>query len=88
MCLIKVSKNTSRRKIYKRLPTSFLKFIGVPSVNYLRKMTRISSNEYTFFYKENLSYKSRFSNRKLLHKKTLKTKINIYSEGPFTLFPT
>ena len=40
--------------------------MGVPSVNYLRKMTRNSSNEYTFFYKENLRYKSRFSNRKLM----------------------
>ena len=33
------------------------------------KITRNSSNEYTFFYNENLPYKSRFSNRKLLHKK-------------------
>ena len=35
------------------------------------------------FYKENLPYKSRFSNRKLLHDKTSK-KNNICSEGPFT----
>ena len=35
------------------------------------------------FYKENLPYKSRFSNRKLLHDKTSKTKMNICSEGPF-----
>ena len=27
-------------------------------------MTRNSFNEYTFFYKENLPYKSRFSNKK------------------------
>ena len=40
-----------------------------------------------FFYKENLPYKSRFSNRKLLHKKISKTEMNICSEGPFTPFP-
>ena len=39
------------------------------------------------FYKENLPYKSRFSNCKLLHNKTSKTKMNIYSEGPFSPFP-
>ena len=35
-------------------------------------MTRNCSNEYTYFLKENLTYKSRFSNRKLLHDKTSK----------------
>ena len=44
---------------------------------YLRKMIRNSSNEYTFFYKENLTYRSRFSNRKLLHDKTSKKIISV-----------
>ena len=61
--------------------------MGVPSVNYLLKMTINSYNEYTFFYKENLPYRSRFWDRKQLHKKTSKTKMNICSEGPFTPFP-
>ena len=37
------------------------------------------------FYKENLPYKLRFSNHKLLHDKNKKN--NICSEGSFTPFP-
>ena len=43
---INVSKNTFRRKIYEKYPTSFSKLMGVPKVNYLQKITRNSSNEY------------------------------------------
>ena len=50
-------------------------------------MTKKSFYEYTYFYEENLPYKSRFSNRRILHDKNSK-KNNICSEGPFTLFPT
>ena len=75
MCSIKVSKNTLRRKIYKRYQISSLKLMN--KVNYYRKMTIYSSDEYTFFYKENSPYKSRFSNRKLLHKKNIKKFISV-----------
>ena len=61
--------------------------MGVPFVNYLQKMTRNSSNKYTFIYKENLPFKSRFSNRNVLHDKTSK-KNNICSEGPFNTCPS
>ena len=37
------------------------------------------------FYKKNLPYKSRLLNRKLLNKKHQKIKMNICSEGPFSL---
>ena len=69
--------------MYKKYQTLFSKLM---KENYLRKITRNSSIESTFFYKENLPYKSRFSNRKILHDKTSK-KMNICSEGPFTPFP-
>ena len=63
MCLIKISKNTFRRKIYKKVPNLIFKING----DLLSKL--FAKN--VFFYKENLPYESRFSNRKLLvlHKK-------------------
>ena len=44
MCSIKVSKNTFRRNFFKNYPTSFSKLMEVSLLNYLRKMTRNSSN--------------------------------------------
>ena len=72
--LLRLSKNTFRRKIYKKYPTSFSKLLGVSWLDYLWKITKNSSSEYTFLYEEKLPYKTRFSNRKLLHKKHQKQK--------------
>ena len=68
MCSIKVSKNTFIRKNYKSYPTSFL------SKLFAQKYLEIALMSTHIFYKENLPYKSRFSNRKLLHKKHPKQK--------------
>ena len=40
-----------------KVPSLIFNINGVSQVNYLRKITRNSSNEYTFFFEENLPYK-------------------------------
>ena len=54
---------------------------------FCEKLLEIEIMSTHIFYKENLPYKSRFSNRKLLNDKASKKNMNICSEGPFTPFP-